>query len=104
MMLCFRSNVVFAILFCVVQNKFVYKAIHWGFFWLGIVKGQYVLAVIIRKIRLVVSYFGEVEMSKEVSFLDRHVKFPYRELRRSHITLYKDCDSILLSLDFLSKQ
>jgi hypothetical protein len=75
-----------------------------GFFWLGIVEGQYFLAVIIRKIRLVVSYFGEVEMSKEVSFLDRHVEFPYRELRRSHITLYKDCDSILLSLDFLSKQ
>ena len=62
------------------------------------------MAVIIRKIRLVVLYFGEVEMSKEVSFLDRHVEFPYRELRGSHITLYKDCDSILLSLDFLSNQ
>jgi len=30
--------------------------------------------------------------------------FPFRELRRSLVTLYKDCDSILLSCFLLSNQ
>jgi hypothetical protein len=45
---------VFAILFCVVQNKFVCRANHWFFL---VLSNDNVLGVIIRKIRLVVSYF-----------------------------------------------
>ena len=65
-------------------------------------------AAIVEEIHFVVLYIRsnrkvEVGVSKEVSFLDRHVKFPYRELRRSHITLYKDCDSILLRLQLFIK-
>jgi hypothetical protein len=84
----------FAILFCVVQNKFVCKAIHWGFL---VLSKDNILAVIIRQIHLVVSYFWWMKTFPRKWILGRHVKFWYRELRRSHITLYKDCDSNLLS-------
>ncbi len=53
---------------------------------------------------LVVSYFWWMKISKEVNFGLSCGVFLYRELRSSWITLYKDCDSILLSCVFLSNQ
>jgi hypothetical protein len=93
----------FAILFHIVQNNSFVKPFELVFL--------YCLAtmfwpIIVRKIRFfVVSYFWWMETSKEVNFFKSLCQvFLYRELRCSLVTLYKDCDSILLSCFLLSNQ
>jgi hypothetical protein len=86
---------------CVVQNKFICKAIHWFFL---VLSNDNVLAVIVRKNTFGHVVFWWVEISKEVNFELSCWVFLCRELRRSQITLYKDCDSILLSCIFSSNQ
>ncbi len=77
-------------------NLFV-KPLIWGFSVLKLSKDSF-MAVILGKIRMLyvfLSFFKEIEVSKEVRFL---VLFPFRDLSRSWIKFYEDCDSISLNL------
>jgi hypothetical protein len=85
-------------LFCSVQNKFVCKVINLGFFCSEIVERQFYGYNSWKNtyaVRIFKFFLKEIEVSKEVRFL---VLFPFRDLSRSWIKFYEDCDSILLNL------
>jgi len=94
-----RSNVVFAILFCFVQNKFVFCKAIVGFYF-GIVRDD-VLAVIVFRKTICFWLCRRWEYSRKLSVVCR---FFIENQDVSQITLYKDCDSILLSCSFFINQ